>query len=254
MKFTSIFYILFQHFLQYFASISFSVLQFPHFLLLLFIFIILVDSINIITVIVDKIVTNIGQRIISIPAIIFQAKLIGTISQYHVVVIVTTAHQNVFGIELNVVAFHQFCSEIYTRVENNTRIITITNSAVIYSTLWLFIHFHILVTIGILSTNSNILNTLNSLNIVKNEYNQIQYIAIKMKNGRNDNKSRIFIIRKGNLPLWLEYFHLYKYSNKNTVDIIKSVIKISNQYFLSNPGRVSSHTITTDNNIKNIII
>jgi len=72
---------------------------------------ILVDSINIITVIVDRIVTKIGHKIISILAVIFQAKLIGTMFQYHVVVIVTTAHHNVSGIELNVVASHHFCSD-----------------------------------------------------------------------------------------------------------------------------------------------
>ncbi|MDP2396032.1 MAG: hypothetical protein Q8S84_05040 [bacterium] len=37
-------------------------------------------------------------------------KLAGTMSQYHVVVIVTIAHQNVFGIELYPFLSHQNCS------------------------------------------------------------------------------------------------------------------------------------------------
>jgi hypothetical protein len=54
-----------------------------------------------ITVIVDSMVINIGHKIINKLAIIFHPKVIGIISQYQVVVIVTIAHQNVFGIELN---------------------------------------------------------------------------------------------------------------------------------------------------------
>jgi len=71
----------------------------------------LVDSIKIITVIVDKIVISIGHKIINILAVIFQTILIGTMSQYQVVVIVIIAHHKVSGIELNVVESHHFCSD-----------------------------------------------------------------------------------------------------------------------------------------------
>ena len=110
MSFAHLFYILVQHFLQYVASCSLSVLQLSHVLFLLYKFIILVESINIIIVIDDSIAINIGPKIIRKLAIIFHNILIGIIFQYHVVVIVTIAHQNVSGIELNAIAFHHFCS------------------------------------------------------------------------------------------------------------------------------------------------
>jgi hypothetical protein len=118
--------------------------------------------------------------------------------QYHVVLNVTTAHQKVSGIELNHVAFHHFCSNRYANVENIVRIISITNIAVKYSILFLIIHFQIFLTMGILSTSSYILKTLNILNSTKIQYDQYQYNAINTKNGKNDNKSNKFIILKGN--------------------------------------------------------
>ena len=125
---------------------------------------------NIITVIEDSIAINIGHNIIRKLAITFQARLIGIILPYQVVVIVTIAHQNVSGIELKATAFHQACSTKYTSVEKTVRIISITNIAARYSTLCLLIHLKSLVTIGNLSINSNILNTLNILNNAKIEY------------------------------------------------------------------------------------
>jgi hypothetical protein len=92
------------------ASISFSVLHELHFIFCKFIGIILVDSINIITVIDDSIVTKMGHKIINIQAIVFHIIVIGIISQYHVVDIVTMAHQNVFGIEIKLLLFQNVCS------------------------------------------------------------------------------------------------------------------------------------------------
>ena len=73
-------------------------------------------------------------------AITFHHVVNGIISPYHVVVIVTTAHQNVCGIDLKLSIFHQFFSKRYTRVEDKINTISIINTADKYSTLFFIIH------------------------------------------------------------------------------------------------------------------
>ena len=68
---------------------------------------ILVDSINIITVIVERIVISIGQRNIRKLAINLLIANFGTISQYQTVVIVTTPHHKASGKDTNNSLFHQ---------------------------------------------------------------------------------------------------------------------------------------------------
>jgi hypothetical protein len=131
------------------------------------IFNILVDSIKIITVIDDKIVTSIGHKNIKNQAINFEIQRLGTISQYHTVVIVTTHHHNVSGIDEKISLFQKLNSNKYIIVENTISIIEIINIAAIYSTLCLQNHFISFKAMGIFSINSNILNTLKILNIIK---------------------------------------------------------------------------------------
>jgi len=127
----------------------------------------LVESKNTITVIEDNIAIKIGHKNINILAIIFHKTLAGIMSQYPVVVIVTTAHRKVVGIELKSSLFHHFSSMKYTKVENIVNIISIRKIAAKYSVLCLFIPFTNFDIIGILSINSKILNTLKILNNAK---------------------------------------------------------------------------------------
>ena len=106
-----LFFILIQQFLQKLASFSFKIQHLLHTFSLGHKFIIFVDSIKIITVIVDKIVTSIGQRNIKNDANIFEIGKKGTISQYHTVVIVTTHHHKVAGIEENTSLFQKLNSK-----------------------------------------------------------------------------------------------------------------------------------------------
>jgi hypothetical protein len=70
----------------------------------------LVDSKNTKTVIADIIAITTGQRNIKNQANIFQKVVNGTISQYQTVVIVTTDHHIVAGIELKSVLSHHIFS------------------------------------------------------------------------------------------------------------------------------------------------
>lgn len=86
------------------------------------------------------------------------------------------------------------------------------------------------------------------------EYVHIQCNITKIKNGRNDRRSKIFKILNGNLNLLLDLIHLYVYSRRNMLEIAKSIIKNMNKYFLFNQGILSRNTIIIDKKIKNIII
>ncbi|MDP2396031.1 MAG: hypothetical protein Q8S84_05045 [bacterium] len=64
----------------------------------------------------------------------------------------------------------------------------------------------------------------------------------------------MFINLNGNFILLSELINLYIYSNRNTIDIIKSIMNIINFCSLFIFGNVSIHTRITDKNIKNIIV
>lgn len=135
----------------------------------MFIWIIFVESKNITTVIDETIAIITGQSNIRNHAINFHITDIGTISQYHVVVIVTTAHHKVWGIEINDSLFQYSFSTKKTSVELIIKIINIVTIADKYSTLCLLIQLIIFEIIGILSINSKILKILKILNITKIE-------------------------------------------------------------------------------------
>ena len=88
-----------------------------------------------ITVIVDRIVTSIGPKNIKNVASIFEIHKDGTISQYQTVVIVTTHHHKVAGIELNSEEFQKLNSSKYIIVEKTIKTIDITKIAAKYSIL-----------------------------------------------------------------------------------------------------------------------
>jgi hypothetical protein len=178
-KYYLLFYNLAQQFLQNLASFSFAVLHFLQILFFQFKSIIFVDSINIITVIVERIVTSIGPKNIKNQARNFDIPRLGTISPYQTVVIVTTHHQRVCGIEVNTSLFQKLNSSKYIIVENTTKTIDITKIAAKYSILCVLNHFKSFKAIGIFSINSNILKTLKILKIAKIVYESIQYTKTK---------------------------------------------------------------------------
>lgn len=173
----------------------------------------------------------------------FHQNVIGTISPYQTVVIVTIPHQSASGTDENEL-FTPF-SNTYTNVEKimrNEENIPIIH---LYSGLYCFTVLINHSAMGDWDDTSKSLSIRKILSILSTSNQARGANMSPIKNGPKDKKSIMFIVRETKNLLFLALINLYMYSQANTNDTRASRINISLLYTNSQSFTLSSIIIAT---------